>query len=102
MALVLDLSRKDSHESYRNRTIEVDGDGFDFDGGATNSVMQYNYSHDNDGAGLLFAQYPSAPQRMENPTIRHNISENDCSKLDYGAIHVWNSEDPGWISGVRR
>jgi hypothetical protein len=37
---------------------------------------------------------------MKNLTIRHNITENDCSKLNYGAIHVWNSEDPGWISDV--
>ena len=88
------------NESYRNRSIEEDGDGFDFDGGVTNSAMQHNYSHDNDGAGFLLAQYPYAPQRMRNLTIRHNISENDCSKLNYGAIHVWNSEDPGWISDV--
>lgn len=88
------------NESYRNRSNGVDGDGFDFDGGVTNSVMQHNYSHDNEAAGFLLAQYPSAPQRMKNLTIRHNISENDCSKLNYGAIHVWNSEDPGRISDV--
>ena len=88
------------NESYRNRSNGVDGDGFDFDGGVTNSVMQYYYSHDNEAASFLLAQYPSAPRRMRNLTIRHNISENDCSKLNYGAIHVWNSEDPGWISDV--
>ena len=88
------------NESYRNRTIGVDGDGFNFDGGVTNSVMQYNYSHDNDAAGLLLAQYPYAPQPMKNLTIRHNISENDCRKLDYGAIHVYNGEDPHRVSGV--
>ena len=88
------------NESYRNRSNGADGDGFDFDGGVTNSVMQYNYSHDNEAAGFLLAQYPYAPQRMRNLTIRHNISENDCSKLNYGSIHVWNSEDPGWISDV--
>ena len=88
------------NESYRNRSIEEDGDGFDLDGGVTNSAMQYNYSHDNDGAGFLLAQYPSAPQRMKNLTVRHNITEHDCCKLNYGAIHVWNSEDPAWISDV--
>lgn len=88
------------NESYSNHSIEEDGDGFDFDGGVTNSVMQFNFSHDNDGAGFLLAQYPYAPQRMKNLTIRHNITKNDCSKLNYGAIHVWNSEDPGWISDV--
>ena len=40
-------------ESYRNRTQAADGDGFDLDGGCTRCVVQYNYSHDNDGAGFL-------------------------------------------------
>ncbi len=88
------------NESYRNRTIGVDGDGFDFDGGVTNSVMQYNYSHDNDAAGFLLAQYAFAPQAMRNIVIRYNISENDCRKLGYGAIHVWNGEDTHRISEV--
>lgn len=68
------------NESYANRTIGVDGDGFDFDGGVTNSVMQYNYSHDNDAAGFLLAQYAFAPQAMKNIVIRYNISENDCRR----------------------
>lgn len=89
------------NESYSNRTIGVDGDGFDFDGGVTNSVMQYNYSHDNDAAGFLLAQYAFAPQPMKNIVIRYNISENDCRKLGYGAIHVWNGEDTHRISDVQ-
>ncbi len=80
------------NESHNNRTIGVDGDGFDFDGGVTNSVMQYNYSHDNDAAGYLLAQYSCAPQAMQNIVIRYNISENDCRKKGYGAIHVWNGD----------
>lgn len=89
------------NESYRNRTTCVDGDGFDFDGGVTNSVMQYNYSHDNDAAGFLLAQYPGAPQAMRNIIIRYNISENDCRKKGYGAIHVWNGEITDRISQVQ-
>lgn len=88
------------NESYGNRTIGVDGDGFDFDGGVTNSVMQYNYSHDNDAAGFLLAQYSYAPQAMENIVIRYNISENDCRKKNYGAIHVWNGEGADRIRNV--
>jgi hypothetical protein len=89
------------NESFRNRTIGVDGDGFDFDGGVTNSVMQYNYSHDNDAAGFLLAQYAFAPQAMRNIIIRYNISENDCRKNPYGAIHVWNDESANRINGVQ-
>src|SRR3712207_8524244 len=50
-----------------------------------NSIMQYNYSHDNYGAGYLLARYSSAPA-MSNLTIRYNISENDGRKNDYGGI----------------
>lgn len=89
------------NESYGNRTIGVDGDGFDFDGGVTNSVMQYNYSHDNDAAGFLLAQYAFAPQPMKNIVIRYNISENDCRKKDYGAIHVWKGHDQDRIEDVK-
>jgi hypothetical protein len=64
-------------ESYRNhKGTGCDGLGFDLDGGVTNSVMQYNYSHDNDGAGYLLGQYENAPAWANN-TVRYNISEND-------------------------
>src|SRR5918993_2509413 len=44
------------NESYGNRTgSTVDGSGFDLDQNVTNSVVQYNYSHDNDGAGYMLA-----------------------------------------------
>ncbi|UOQ68223.1 right-handed parallel beta-helix repeat-containing protein [Hymenobacter volaticus] len=49
-------------ESHHNQTgTTKDGGGFDLDGGCTNSVLQYNYSHDNDGPGYLVAQYEGAP-----------------------------------------
>lgn len=80
------------NESHHNSNGQgCDGGGFDFDGGVTNSVMQYNYSHDNDGAGFLVAQYAYAPA-MENLTIRYNISENDGQEEGYGGITLWTSE----------
>ncbi|MHC2990990.1 hypothetical protein OB13_05105 [Pontibacter sp. HJ8] len=65
-----------------------DGGGFDLDGGVTNSVMQYNYSHDNDGAGFLIAQFEWA-RPMYNNIIRYNISENDGRKNGYKGITLW-------------
>ena len=65
-----------------------DGGGFDLDGGVTNSVMQYNYSHDNDGAGFLIAQFEWA-RPMRNNIIRYNISENDGRKNGYKGITLW-------------
>ena len=67
------------NESYRNHSgtsTGCDGGGFDLDGGVTNSTMQYNYSHDNDGAGYLLGQYANA-RPWSNNTVRYNISEND-------------------------
>ncbi len=66
-----------SCESYRNHSgTGCDGAGFDLDGGVTNSIMQYNYSHDNDGAGYLLGQYANA-RPWGNNTMRYNISQND-------------------------
>ncbi|OLV17230.1 right-handed parallel beta-helix repeat-containing protein [Deinococcus marmoris] len=77
------------NESYNNRTNSTaDGGGFDLDGGVTNSVMQYNYSHGNDGAGYLIAQYPGARALYRN-TVRYNISQNDARKHGYGAIELY-------------
>lgn len=78
------------NESHHNKTNGIkDGGGFDLDGGCTNSIIQYNYSHDNDGPGYLAAQYSGAPA-WQNNIIRYNISENDALKNDYGAIHFWS------------
>jgi hypothetical protein len=64
-------------ESYKNhRGTGCDGLGFDLDGGMTNSIIQYNYSHENDGAGYLMGQFENA-RPWSNNTVRYNISEND-------------------------
>jgi hypothetical protein len=75
-------------ESYRNHSgTGCDGLGFDLDGGVTNSIMQYNYSHDNDGAGYLLGQFQNA-RPWSNNTMRYNISEND-GVLNEGGIGVF-------------
>ena len=66
----------ESHHNLHGTGSGCDGLGFDFDGGITNSLMQYNYSHDNDGAGYLLGQYDYA-RPWSNNVIRYNISEND-------------------------
>ena len=77
------------NEAYNNKTgsVSLDGGGFDLDGGCTNSVMQYNYSHDNDGAGYLIYQFTGA-RPMNNNTIRYNISQNDGRDGHYGGIYL--------------
>jgi hypothetical protein len=71
------------NESYNNHTAGADGGGFDIDGGSTNCVVQYNYSHGNDGAGFGAFQFSGARP------FGNNVSENDARKGGYGAITLW-------------
>jgi Right handed beta helix region len=73
------------NESYHNLSSSSDGDGFDFDGGTINSVMQYNYAHDNQGAGILSWEYAGA-RRMNGNTIRCNICQNDGLNSFYAEL----------------
>ena len=47
--------------SHDNKSPGDDGGGFDFDGGVTNSILQYNHSYNNHGPGYFICQYPGAP-----------------------------------------
>ena len=77
-------------ESHHNRTDgTLDGDGFDFDGGMIASAMQYNYSHDNNGAGYTVYQFSGSPPQSNN-VIRFNISQNDGRSNSYSGLQFWN------------
>ena len=85
------------NESHHNRTGSTkDGGGFDLDGGVQNAIVQYNYSHHNDGAGFLLAQFDGARAHHSN-VIRYNLSENDARKNTYGGIHFWSTGAKGGI-----
>ncbi len=74
------------NESYRNRTAGLaDGDGFDLDQNTSSSVIQYSYSHDNDGAGYLLFSARQNGSHTGN-TIRYNVSQNDGRQNGFGAI----------------
>lgn len=76
-------------ESYNNRTANTsDGGGFDFDWDVKNSVMQYNYSHGNDGPGYILA---AGFHYNTGNTIRYNVSENDGRKNGRSGIQVWGN-----------
>ncbi len=54
----------------------TDGQGLDCDHASSYSVMQYNYSHNNEGGFMLImGGYPHTA-----PTVRYNISQNDYDK----------------------
>jgi hypothetical protein len=67
-------------ESFANKTSGADGGGFGIDGGSVECVLQYNYSHDNDGPGLMVYTYPYASYTDRGSVVRFNISENDSRK----------------------
>jgi len=77
-------------EAHHNQTsTNKDGGGFDLDGGVTNSILQHNYSHDNEGSGYGLFQYRGAPA-WGNNIVRYNISRNDARGNDAGAISIWD------------
>jgi len=56
-----------------------DGQGFDCDYECSGTIIQYNYSHDNDGGFLLVAGIGSSQFGCRNSIVRYNISQNDGS-----------------------
>lgn len=72
---------------------ETDGNGFGIDGGCANCIIQYCYSHDNEGGGYGLFQYAEAINPHINNTIRYNISQNDGRKNGIGAICMWGAGD---------
>ncbi len=76
-----------NNKAYRNRTgSRVDGGGFGLDNNVSSSVLQYNLSYHNDGAGFLV--YSGAPTNAhKGNTVRFNYSWDDARKLSwYGGI----------------
>ena len=86
-------------ESCGNRTSGADGGGFDIDGGCVDCVLQYNYSHDNDGPGLMVYSYPYASFTDRGSVVRFNISDNDARKNRYYA-GLWIRTDGNEMTGV--
>ena len=84
--------------SHDNKSPGKDGGGFDFDGGVTNSVMQYNLSYGNAGCGYLLCQYAAAPT-WKNNTLRYNVSFNDGAQNFESGIGIWTG--PGGISDAQ-
>ncbi len=79
--------------SHHNKTSAKgkDGGGFDFDGGITNSIMQYNLSAYNEGAGYGIFQYDGATA-WSNNIVRYNISLHDGIKNGECGILMWCDE----------
>jgi len=87
-------------ESFGNRTHGGDGGGFDLDGGSIDCVLQYNYSHDNDGPGLMVYTYPYASHADKGCIVRFNVSDND-SRRSRNYAGLWVRSDGNGITGLK-
>jgi hypothetical protein len=87
-------------ESFANKTSGGDGGGFDIDGGCVDCVLQYNYSHDNDGPGLMVYSYPYASFADHGGVVRFNISENDARKGGARYAGLWVRTDGREMTGL--
>ncbi|KUM95720.1 hypothetical protein AQI88_16065 [Streptomyces cellostaticus] len=78
------LQRNVAHDNHTGS--RADGGGFDLDNNVSYSLMQYNLSYGNDGAGFL--AFSAVPNKAHTDnTIRYNISRDNARKLqDYGGI----------------
>lgn len=85
-------------EAYNIETLGCDAAGFDLDGGVVNGVMQYNYSHDNHGAGFQVGQFSGA-RPMSNITVRYNISNNDANGYS-GSLFLFNMSSKNSVSDI--
>ena len=103
------------NETYDNETDlgagGCDGNGFDLDGGVTNSVVEYNYSHDNFGADfLVYAYHDSTQPQWSGNIFRYNIGQNSArafliandDSLSMTSCYIYNNTlyDPVAIVGV--
>ena len=77
--------------AFGNRSVgQYDGAAYDIDGGSTNVIVQYNRSYDNDGAGMLLAQFQNSDP-MTNNVFRYNLSVND-GRRNYGGISIFGHD----------
>lgn len=71
------------NEAYGTKG-QRDGEGFDSDWNSRNTVIQYNYSHDNDGGFLLICNEgghdPGENAGNTGTIIRYNVSRNDRTR----------------------
>lgn len=94
------------NESHHNKTRAAipnvvlegtsDGGGLDCDFHVINCVIEYNYTHDNEGPGILLIGYDNdgtLKESLEGCTVRYNISQNDVTddKNNYGAITLFGN-----------
>jgi hypothetical protein len=59
------------------------------------SILQFNYTHDNFGAGYIVGSGGMTQVTSERVVVRYNISQNDCRQDPYGGLLLesWQASD---------
>lgn len=81
-----------AHDNRTNPNA-ADGGGFDFDGGVSNSIIQYCLSYHNEGCGFGLYEFGAA-KPWENNIVRYNISQDD-GIINGGSIGIWKNDTRG-------
>ncbi len=88
-------------ESFNNHSSLRDGGGFDLDGGCEDSVMRWNFSHQNHGPGFLVYNYTGAAYQSRGCRVVENVSVDDGERgTGYAGIQV-GSESGCEILGLQ-
>lgn len=74
-----------------------DGDGFDVDDNQDGTVVQYNYSHNNDGGFILLCT-GAAPHHAD---VRYNLSIDDNATFSTAPCPGLTSPQDANLSGIR-
>ena len=65
----------------------ADGEGYDIDCAENGTIVQYNYSHNNEGGFLLLCDTePGYKNVSKNHVVRYNLSVNDATKSGQGVF----------------
>ncbi len=82
------------NEAYNTRYTH-DGEGFDVDSFCENTLVQYNYSHDNDGGFMLVCapgEESATGYYTKDTTVRYNISQNDGNLAVIYSGNIYNTD----------
>jgi len=112
------------NEAYLTKSTK-DGQGFDIDGMSRRTIVQYNYSHDNEGGFILLCEAgdPDPGRYNDGSIVRYNISQNDGARIfqvggkvtnahiynnvifvdrDAGdPLMIWHNKDGMWPDSIR-
>lgn len=82
------------NEAYNTRYTH-DGEGFDVDSFCENTLVQYNYSHDNEGGFMLVCapgEETATGYYTKDTTVRYNISQNDGNLAIIYSGNIYNTD----------